>query len=339
MSTRLGFSPLSLLMTVAIGALVALVLIRTTGEASSVHGRHILSSPITSSSNKLARCRMGSIGDMKMYRSPYSLRMNDESRRPRYVVVNAGILSRIGRLFRSYTNSVLNTLEDPEKILDQAVADMQGDLVKMRQASAQVMASQKQLETKYNTAKNTAEEWYRRAELALKKGEEDLAREALSRKKSFEDVANGLKLQLEAQEKAMNNLIGNVRQLEGKLAEAKSKKDTLKARAASAKTQKQVSEMVSGMDTSSSLAAFEKMEQKVMAMEAEGESAQILSGGDGLEQTFKALESGNVDDDLAKLKQQMSSPASRPVAGALVPKDRAAVDGELEALRRDLKKN
>eukprot|EP00954_Amorphochlora_amoebiformis_P007448 577858-Amorphochlora_amoeboformis.AAC.3 len=300
---------------------------------------------------------------MKMYRSPYSLRMNDESRRPRYVVVNAGILSRIGRLFRSYTNSVLNTLEDPEKILDQAVADMQGDLVKMRQASAQVMASQKQLETKYNTAKNTAEEWYvvnfvsgrdtgeyRRAELALKKGEEDLAREALSRKKSFEvetfitqsatlnqhilqDVANGLKLQLEAQEKAMNNLIGNVRQLEGKLAEAKSKKDTLKARAASAKTQKQVSEMVSGMDTSSSLAAFEKMvnsraiEQKVMAMEAEGESAQILSGGDGLEQTFKALESGNVDDDLAKLKQQMSSPASRPVAGALVPKDRAAVDG------------
>eukprot|EP00954_Amorphochlora_amoebiformis_P007447 577858-Amorphochlora_amoeboformis.AAC.2 len=53
MSTRLGFSPLSLLMTVAIGALVALVLIRTTGEASSVHGRHILSSPITSSSNKV----------------------------------------------------------------------------------------------------------------------------------------------------------------------------------------------------------------------------------------------------------------------------------------------
>jgi len=246
-----------------------------------------------------------------------------------------GIFSRVGRLVRSYTNSVLNKLEDPEKILDQAVEDMQSDLVKMRQASAQVMASQKQLEKKYQTAQNTADEWYKRAELALQKGEEELAREALSRKKSFADTAGGLKSQLDAQEQALQNLMGNVRQLEAKLAEAKSKKDTLKARAASAKTQKQVSEMVSGMDTSSSLAAFDKMEQKVMALEAESESIAVLAGGDGVDQAFKALEQGNVDDDLAKMKQQMGM-ASRPVEGTLVSSK--AVDSELEAMKNQLKK-
>ena len=55
------------------------------------------------------------------------------------------------------------------------------------------------------------------------------------------------------------------RVLEGKLAEAKSKKDTLKARSASAKTSKQIQEMIGNLDTSSSVAAFDKMEEKVVA--------------------------------------------------------------------------
>jgi len=235
----------------------------------------------------------------------------------RDVKVHESMFSRVGRVIRSYTNSFISKMEDPEKILDQAVEDMQKDLIKLRQASAQVMASQKQIQTKYNTAKNTADEWYKRAELALEKGEEDLAREALSRKKTFTEVANGLKSQLEQQEKAMSTLLGNVRTLEGKLAEAKSKKDTLKARAASARTQKQISEMTSGLDTSSAFSAFEKMEEKVTALEAESESVAILAGNDSLESSFKELEQGNVDDDLMALKRKMSGEATRPVAGTL----------------------
>eukprot|EP00469_Lotharella_globosa_P005921 CAMPEP_0167794928 /NCGR_PEP_ID=MMETSP0111_2-20121227/14135_1 /TAXON_ID=91324 /ORGANISM="Lotharella globosa, Strain CCCM811" /LENGTH=341 /DNA_ID=CAMNT_0007688505 /DNA_START=48 /DNA_END=1073 /DNA_ORIENTATION=+ len=255
----------------------------------------------------------------------------------RDVKVHESMFSRVGRVIRSYTNSFISKMEDPEKILDQAVEDMQKDLIKLRQASAQVMASQKQIQTKYNTAKNTADEWYKRAELALEKGEEDLAREALSRKKTFTEVANGLKSQLEQQEKAMSTLLGNVRTLEGKLAEAKSKKDTLKARAASARTQKQISEMTSGLDTSSAFSAFEKMEEKVTALEAESESVAILAGNDSLESSFKELEQGNVDDDLMALKRKMGGEATRPVAGTLVKSD-AKIDSELEALRNKMNK-
>merc|ERR1711994_6325 len=111
---------------------------------------------------------------------------------------------------------------------------MTDDLVKMRQATAQVMASQKQLEAKYKQAQTTADEWKKRAQLALEKGDEQLARQALERKKSFQDNADGLKSQLDGQKQATESLISNTKALESKIAEAKSKKDTLKARAASA---------------------------------------------------------------------------------------------------------
>lgn len=65
--------------------------------------------------------------------------------------------------------------------------------------------------------------------------------------------------------------------LESKIQEAKSKKDTLKARAQSARTATKVSEMVGKVNTSSALAAFEKMEEKVLAMEAEADALNQLT--------------------------------------------------------------
>lgn len=251
------------------------------------------------------------------------------------VVVQANLFSRVARLVKSYANNVVSGAEDPEKLLDQVVTEMQEDLIKMRQAAAQVMASQKQLEAKYKQAQATADDWLRRAELAVQKGEDDLAKEALRRRKSYQDNADGLRLQLEQQQKAVDQLLGNTRALEGKLAEARSKKDTLKARAASAKTSKQIQEMIGSLDTSNAVVAFDKMEEKVLAMEAEAESTALLVGNDKLENKFAALESGSVEDELAALKRGMISGSSAPV-GAL-PEGRPikdALDLELEALRK-----
>lgn len=65
--------------------------------------------------------------------------------------------------------------------------------------------------------------------------------------------------------------------LDQKLSEAKSKKDTLKARAKSAQTSKQIQEMVQGLNTSNAMAAFDRMEEKVMALEAESEATLQVS--------------------------------------------------------------
>ena len=244
-----------------------------------------------------------------------------------------GIFSRISDIMNSNVHAMLDKAEDPEKILDQTVNEMQGDLIKMRQATAQVMASQKQLETKYNAATKAADDWYKRAQLAMEKGDEDLAREALTRRKSYAENAESMKANLDAQSEAVDKLIANTRLLEGKMAEAKSKKDTLKARAASAKTNKAVSDMVSGMSTSSALGAFDRMEEKVLGMEAEAEAMGVFAAPDNLEAQFKALEAGGVDDELAALKKSLPGASSK---GAL-PEGRPvseAIESELEALRK-----
>ena len=248
------------------------------------------------------------------------------------VVVSANLFSRFTRVVSSYANALISAAEDPEKILDQTVNEMNSDLIKMRQATAQVMASQKQLENKYKAAQKTADDWYKRAQLAIEKGDDDLAREALTRRKSYQENADGMKENLLLQKEAVEKLVSNTRVLETKMAEAKAKKDTLKARAASAKTNKAVADMVQGVSTSSALSAFERMEEKVLAQEAEAEAVGVLTASDALEEQFKMLESGSVEDELNAMKGLKSGsgggslPEGRPVSDA--------IESELEALRK-----
>ncbi|XP_057960946.1 membrane-associated 30 kDa protein, chloroplastic [Malania oleifera] len=225
------------------------------------------------------------------------------------------LFDRFARVIKSYANAIISSFEDPEKILEQSVLEMNDDLTKLRQATAQVLASQKQLENKYKAAQRASEDWYRRAQLALGKGEEDLAREALKRRKSYADNASSLKAQLDQQKTVAENLVSNTRLLESKIQEARSKKDTLKARAQTAKTATKVSEMLGNVNTSSALSAFEKMEEKVLAMESQAEALNQLTTDD-LEGKFALLESSSVDDDLANLKKELSGSTKK---GALPP--------------------
>lgn len=256
------------------------------------------------------------------------------------------LFDRFARVVKSYANAIISSFEDPEKILEQTVLEMNNDLIKMRQATAQVLASQKQLENKYKAAQQASEDWYRRAQLALGKGDEDLAREALKRRKSFADNASALKSQLDQQKGVVDNLVSNTRLLESKIQEAKSKKDTLKARAQSAKTANKVSEMLGNVNTSSALSAFERMEEKVVALESQAEALNQLST-DELAGKFALLESSSVDDDLAALKKEVSGgskkgelPAGRSAvasASSPFPFQDSEIEKELNELRRKAK--
>lgn len=252
-----------------------------------------------------------------------------------------GLFDRLSRVVRANVNDLVSKAEDPEKVLEQAVIDMQEDLVQLRQAVARAIATQKRTEQQYNKNQQEANTWQQRAQLALSKGDENLAREALTRKKSFSDTASTLKMQLDQQTNNVSTLKRNLIALESKISEAKTKKDMLKARANAAKAQKQLQETIGGIDTSSAMSAFERMEDKVMQIEAESESAAEL-GGSGLEQQFAQLEaSSGVDDELAALKAQLSGGSieqeALPTAESSQdkPKD-AGIDDELERLRSQL---
>ena len=223
-----------------------------------------------------------------------------------------GLFDRISRVVRANLNDVVSKAEDPEKILEQSIIDMQEDLVQLRQAVAQTIATQKRTEQQYNKAQTEANSWQQRAQLALQKGDENLARQALERKKGNSETAAALKGQLDAQSGQVDTLKRNLIALESKISEAKTKKDMLKARAQAAKANEQLQNTLGSLNTSGSMAAFERMEEKVLIMEARSQSAAELAGAD-LEGQFKLLESGSdVDDELAAMKAQLLGPATQP---------------------------
>ncbi|MEN9216465.1 MAG: PspA/IM30 family protein [Gloeomargarita sp. HHBFW_bins_162] len=216
-----------------------------------------------------------------------------------------GLFDRLGRLFRANLNAAISAAEDPEKILDQALLDMQEDQVQLRQAVAQAMATHKRVEQQYNQNVALADEWYRKAQLALQKGDEELAKQALSRRKGYADTANALKTQLDQQSAQLENLRRQMTALEGKIAEAKTKKDMLKARLRAAKATEQVNQALGKVGTSSAMAAFERMEDKVLTQEAKAQATVELAG-DNLEEQFKLLESSSdLDAELLAMKAQM----------------------------------
>merc|ERR1712178_392775 len=101
---------------------------------------------------------------------------------------------------------------------------MQEDLVQLRQAVASGIATQKRTQQQYNQAESQAKQWYSRAQLALQKGDENLAKEALQRKNTYSQTANTIKVSLESQTSQVETLKRNLTALEGKFAEAKAKK-------------------------------------------------------------------------------------------------------------------
>ena len=249
-----------------------------------------------------------------------------------------GLIDRIWRVIRANLNSLVSNAEDPEKVLEQAILEMQEDLISLRQAVAQAIATQKRTERDYQKNEATSIEWQKRAQLALQKGDETLARSALVRRQPYLEAATAMRQQLDSQNQIISKLKQDLQTLERKLAEAKAKKDMYIVRARSAKASQQINEMMGKINTKNALSAFERMEEKVNQLEARAEAMAEL-GMDDLEKQFAALEGGSqVDDQLASLKAQLQQ-SDRP---ASLPPDRETAshrdfDPELEQLRSQLR--
>lgn len=251
--------------------------------------------------------------------------------------IQMNIFDRFFRVIRANLNQAVSGMEDPEKILNQTMSDMQTDVVKVRQAYAEVSATQKRIERQREQAVVTSAEWKKRAQLALQKGEEDLAREALVRKKAADEQEASLASQVDAMKGNVENLYSSMQQLEGKISEAKSKKDQYVARARTAKTSAKVNDMLSNVGTSSGLEAFERMKNKVEELEVKADVSRALSAGGpadvSLENKFKALESDSVDDELAKMKNQITgSNIPFKLSGSADPD----IEGELERMKKKM---
>jgi phage shock protein A len=229
-----------------------------------------------------------------------------------------GILSRMKSVFKSEVNAALDNVENTEKMLNQTVMDMQEQLVKAKQQVAVSIADEKRLERQYNENQAQAESWMEKAKLAVQKGSDELAKAALARKVEYEGLALEYKKQWDAQKASVEKLKISLRDLERKIDEARRQKDLLISRNKRATAQRQIHQTMAGMSTNAgAFDTFERMKRKVDDEEAKAAAAEEMatSSEDAtLEKQFAELEKTSVDDELAKLKSQMSDTGSKPTS-------------------------
>lgn len=253
------------------------------------------------------------------------------------------LFDRFQRVAKSNINNVLQNLEDPEKIMNQALEDMQGDLVKVRQSYAEITATQRRLLKQKEQADTIAKDWFDRAQLALQKGNDELAREALVRRQQQVDASEALQVQIDEQNASIDKLYEGMQALEAKILESKAKKEQIVARARTAESTQKVNDMLGGITGKTSMDAFNRMEEKVEALEAAAEvSAEMGSlGGNALpgsndsnlEKQFKMLEGQNaVDDELQKMKNLLGGSSDE---GSASSSKKDSVDDEFEKLKRE----
>ena len=225
-----------------------------------------------------------------------------------------GLFDRLSAMLRSNINDLISRAENPEKMLNQLILDMKTQLAKAKQQVASAIADEKKLQNDAEALRKQAEDWERRAMMAVQEGRDDLAKQALGRYNEQLQGAQQLHETWLRHKAETEQLKLSLRQLNDKIEEAKRKKNILVARSKRAEAQQRIQETMSGLSDKSAFESFERMAEKIEATERKALAAAELNeefSGDRLIQQFEALEyKGSSDQQLIELKAKMGVLAS-----------------------------
>lgn len=199
------------------------------------------------------------------------------------------LLDRVSTLLRANLNDLVEKAEDPERMLKQVVLDMENQLMQVKTQVAIAIADQHLLEKKKAEHEQQAAEWQRKAELAVQKGQDDLARAALERALSQGQLAIGFMTQAEDQKHEADNLRQALHKLEQKLSETRAHCEMLIAEHRRAKVigRAAKAQHVVGNDQENTMG---RMKSKVHVTAAENAAATEVLTPESLEDKFRALE-------------------------------------------------
>ncbi len=222
-----------------------------------------------------------------------------------------GMFSRVTGIFKSNVNSMLEKMEDPNKILEQNIRDMEAEYVKAKESVSKAKAEEIRLSRKLNELNSEVLKWGENAKLALTKGNEDLARKALMKKQEVEDELTLIKEDSVNIAKNTQVLVSDLRMMENKIAEAKRKKNLLKTRLETASAKKKIVETkakIQGIGEGA-FSSFSKMEEKANRLINEADALEEINNtisDSSLESEFEKLtDNKGIEDELEKLKSQL----------------------------------
>jgi phage shock protein A len=215
------------------------------------------------------------------------------------------IFEKIKRIIKSNLDDILDRAEEPEKMLEQIIQDMQQELKEAKIQVASAIRDQHKLEGQYAENMEIANKWEERAIAFVHNGDDLRAKEALKRKRSFSELAENFKEQLDVQRESVDALKHGLANLESKIEEARRQKALLIARKRRAEAQRAINETMAGLSGSNAGGIFDKIQSKIEDAEARAQAAEEIRTLN-LESQFAALESGDdIDTELAELKEKL----------------------------------
>ena len=250
-----------------------------------------------------------------------------------------GLFDRLSTLLRSNINDLISSAENPEKMLNQIITDMRGQLVKAKQQVAAAIADEKRLRDQADLEFKTAQDWEHKAMLAIREGRDDLAKQALVRQQEHTEHAQQLEATWSAHRAETEKLKGSLRELNDKIEEAKRKKNLLLARQKRAEAQRRIQDTMSSMSDKSAFEAFARLEGKIEDNERRARASAEIDqefSGDRLTKDFKQLETGattvSADMQLLALKRKMGMlPAGSSGAAKQIGTGQASADETVHA--------
>jgi phage shock protein A len=255
-----------------------------------------------------------------------------------------GLFDRLSTLLRSNINDLISSAENPEKMLNQILVDMRSQLAKAKQQVATAIADEKRLRDQADAERRHAEDWEKRAMLAVQEGRDDLAKQALVRQGEHAQHAEQLEVTWQAHQAETEKLKASLRDLNDKIEEAKRKKNLLLARQRRAQAQKRIAETMSSLSEKSAFEAFARMEERIEQNERQIKASAEIDEefqGDRLAKDFKQLEksagSMSADMQLLALKQKMGmlgagqSPGNKQLGAGGTRSNNAANEEEVHA--------
>jgi phage shock protein A len=219
------------------------------------------------------------------------------------------ILERVATLVRANLNDLIDRAEDPEKMIKQVILDMENQLLQVKTQVAISMADLHLLQMKQKAQEDKAAEWMRKAELAVGKGQDDLARSALERYQSFMKLAEGYTRQVADQRLQVDTLRNALDKLDQKLTEAHAKSDLMLAQHRRARALSKASDAQLAVGDQSNVASFDRMRQKVMRSEAVSQAKAELVADD-VDRRFDVLEK---EDEIGRLLDELKARRTPPV--------------------------
>ena len=218
-----------------------------------------------------------------------------------------GIFTRFSDIVNSNINAILDNAEDPEKIVRLMIQEMEDTLVEVRSAAARSIADKKDLNRKIERLDRDSDDWDQKAELALRKGREDLAKAALVEKSRVTAAVGLLKEDYLAVDEGLAKLNEDIARLESKLEDAKSRQKSLLARHKTANSRLAVRKKIHDYKIEDAMVRFEQYTRRIDDVEGRVEAYDLGLPKD-LNHEFASLEAEeSVNEELDALKRRVAS--------------------------------